>query len=87
MTPHERLLSEGTVRLALNRLGNSVVSIKQTYITGKAPDKMLPDSIIINTTDHRLWLSDSEGNPVEYKLVPVQEQDDGMFNTSHNPCS
>jgi hypothetical protein len=37
---------------------------------------MIPDSIVINTADQRLWLSDSEGNSVEYTLVPVQEQDD-----------
>jgi hypothetical protein len=75
MKPHERLLSTAIVEIYPPGFGDIKVRFKSTPIAGKVPDDMIPDSIVINTADQRLWLSDSEGNPVEYTLIPANSSE------------
>ena len=76
MRPHERFLTTAEFEIYSPGISDIRVKFKQTSIPDKTPDEMIPNSIVVNTADQRLWLSDENGKPVEYQLVEViQEQD------------
>jgi hypothetical protein len=68
MEPDKKLLQTATLYILDYKL-----KFKRSHEPGEEPYdyEIPPYNIVINTADERLWITDGEGNPVEYKLVKV----------------